>query len=133
LAYFFAIWLIVYFLVLFFICWFIFSYFSRCFTPGISCVVYPSNDISYVWFRRFKENLRKPLDCLFVFSNSLHQHVVVPTRVASLAFLMQICIFWLFFNSFGFFLFLKKDQMKFDFFWPFWPIRFFMSIWQIQR
>jgi len=31
----------------------------------------------------------------------------------------QICNFWLFFNSFGFFLFLKKGQMKFGFFLAF--------------
>jgi len=42
----------------------------------------------------------------------------------------QICNFWLFSVSLAFFM-LEKGQMKFVFFGRFWPIRFFMPIWQI--
>jgi len=50
------------------------------------------------------------------------------TRLPVWLFWSQICNFWPFFNSFGRFLFLKKGQIKFGFFWA---LRFFMSIWQI--
>ena len=42
----------------------------------------------------------------------------------------QISNFWSFFNSFGFFLCLKKGQMKFGFFGLFWRIRF---LWRFGR
>jgi len=37
----------------------------------------------YVWFRRFKENRSKLLDCL-LFLASLFQHIVVPKRISTL-------------------------------------------------
>jgi len=55
--------------------------------------------------------------------------VSVYCRVASLAFFeAKFVIFGLFSTPLAYFLFLKKGQMKFGYFWPH---GFFMSIWEI--
>jgi len=40
----------------------------------------------------------------------------------------QIRNFWVFINSFGFSLFLKKGQTKFGFFWPFLASKIFFIV-----
>jgi len=54
----------------------------------------------------------------------------VVSRVASLAFLRPNLQILAFFQLFGLFLFFKKGQIKFGFFWPH---RFFIQIWEMQR